>query len=358
MPELYSAFSAAASLIVHLDRELLEIVVLSLRVSLTAVAIAALIGLPLGAVLVLFGFPGRTATIVGLNALMGLPPVVVGLFLYLLFSRAGPLGVLGLLFTPTAMIIAQCLLVTPIVAALARQTIEGLWEEYEEQLRSLGAKPKGAIGTLLWEGRFALLTAVLAGFGRASAEVGAVMIVGGNIDHLTRVMTTSIALETSKGNLALALGLGLLLLVLSTAVNGGAFMMKEAASTTHEVADQGAPILPLCLRAVTFEAGGKRLIKEITCTFDAGPISVVIGPNGAGKSLLLRLCHGLLRPTSGRVLWSAPESVDTRPLPSNGLPATGHAAPLGCRQHRLRAGAPRRPAPRTGGAHRRRTRSD
>lgn len=228
MPELCSAFGAAASLIVNLDRDLLEVVALSLRVSLTAVAMAALIGLPLGAVLVLFRFRGRTATIVGLNAMMGLPPVVVGLFIYVLFSRAGPLGVLGLLFTPTAMIIAQCLLVTPIVAAVARQTLEGLWEEYEEQLRSLGAKPKRAIGTLLWEGRFALLTAVLAGFGRASAEVGAVMIVGGNIDHLTRVMTTAIALETSKGNLALALGLGLLLIVLSTAVNGGAFVMKEA----------------------------------------------------------------------------------------------------------------------------------
>ena len=228
MPELYSAFGAASSLIINFDRELLDIVALSLRVSLTAVGIAALIGLPLGAVLVLFRFPGRTATIVGLNALMGLPPVVVGLFIYLLFSRAGPLGVLGLVFTPTAMIIAQCVLVTPIVAALARQTIEGLWEEYEEQLRSLGAKPGRAIGTLLWEGRFALLTAVLAGFGRASAEVGAVMIVGGNIDHLTRVMTTAIALETSKGNLALALGLGLLLIVMSTAVNGAAFVMKEA----------------------------------------------------------------------------------------------------------------------------------
>ena len=227
MPELGAALRAAVHLILGFDHELLEIVSLSLRVSLTAVGISALIGLPLGAALVLFRFPGRMALIVGINALMGLPPVVVGLFVYLMLSRAGPFGVLGLLFTPSAMIIAQALLAMPIIAALARQTIESLWEEYQEQLRSLGAKPGQALWTLLWEGRFALFTAVLAGFGRASAEVGAVMIVGGNIDHVTRVMTTAIALETSKGNLALALGLGLLIILLSTAINGAAFLLKE-----------------------------------------------------------------------------------------------------------------------------------
>lgn len=227
MPELGAALRAAVHLILGFDHELLEIVSLSLRVSLTAVGISALIGLPLGAALVLFRFPGRMALIVGINALMGLPPVVVGLFVYLMLSRAGPFGVLGLLFTPSAMIIAQALLAMPIIAALARQTIESLWEEYQEQLRSLGANPGQALWTLLWEGRFALFTVVLAGFGRASAEVGAVMIVGGNIDHVTRVMTTAIALETSKGNLALALGLGLLLILLSTAINGAAFLLKE-----------------------------------------------------------------------------------------------------------------------------------
>jgi tungstate transport system permease protein len=155
--------------------------------------------------------------------------VVVGLVVYLLLSRSGPLGVLGLLFTPTAMVIAQFLLVTPIVAALARQTVEDLWAEYSEQLRSLGTSPMRALPTLLWDGRFSLTTAVLAGFGRASAEVGAVMIVGGNIDHVTRVMTTTIALETSKGNLPLALALGFILILLSIGVNAAAFLLRETA---------------------------------------------------------------------------------------------------------------------------------
>jgi len=233
MSDLYAALVAAASLIFSFDSDLVEIVLLSLRVSLTAVAVATIIGLPLGGALALFHFRGRKAVMVGINALMGLPPVVVGLVVYLLLSRAGPLGALGLLFTPTAMIIAQCCLVIPIIAALARQTVEDLWEEMGEQLRSLGAGPGRALWTLLWEGRFSLLTAVLAGFGRASAEVGAVMIVGGNIDHVTRVMTTAIALETSKGDLALALGLGIILLILSTGVNGGAFLLKEAAQKSQ-----------------------------------------------------------------------------------------------------------------------------
>jgi tungstate transport system permease protein len=167
--------------------------------------------------------------VVVLNALMGLPPVVVGLIVYLFLSRAGPLGTLGLLFSPTAMVVAQVILVTPIVAALARQVIEDLWAEYEEQMRSLGAGPAQALPALLWDGRFSLVTAILAGFGRASAEVGAVMIVGGNIDHVTRVMTTAIALEVSKGDLALALGLGIILLTLSAAVNGAAFVLRETA---------------------------------------------------------------------------------------------------------------------------------
>ena len=229
MTDFSDALAAALALVVGFDAVLAEIVGLSLRVSLLAVAIATVIGLPVGAAIALYRFPGRKAAIVVMNALMGLPPVVVGLIVYLLLSRAGPFGVFGLLFTPAAMIIAQVLLVTPIIAALTRQVIEDLWAEYEEQLRSLGAGPGRALMALLWDGRFTLLTGVLAGFGRASAEVGAVMIVGGNIDHVTRVMTTAIALEVSKGDLALALGLGLVLMILSLGVNGAAFVAKEAA---------------------------------------------------------------------------------------------------------------------------------
>ena len=229
MSDITQAFAAAFGLIASRDPGLLEIVLLSLRVSVTAVTIASLIGLPLGAAVALFRFPGRRAVAVLLSALMGLPPVVVGLIVYLLLSRSGPFGVLGLLFTPLAMIVAQTVLIAPIVAALARQVVEDLWVEYSEQLRSLGATPGGAIWTLLWDGRFSLVTAVLAGFGRASAEVGAVMIVGGNIDHVTRVMTTSIALETSKGDLPLALGLGLILITLSLIINGAAFVLRDAA---------------------------------------------------------------------------------------------------------------------------------
>ena len=229
MTDFSDAFGAALGLVLGFDADLAEIVGLSLRVSFLAVAIATAVGLPVGAAIALYRFPGRAALLVAMNALMGLPPVVVGLIVYLALSRAGPLGVFGLLFTPAAMIIAQVLLVTPIIAALTRQVIEDLWVEYEEQLRSLGAGPGRAVPALLWDGRYSLLTAVLAGFGRASAEVGAVMIVGGNIDHVTRVMTTAIALEVSKGDLALALGLGIVLMALSLGVNGAAFALKEAA---------------------------------------------------------------------------------------------------------------------------------
>jgi tungstate transport system permease protein len=211
------------------DLRLWEIVALSLEVSLAAVVLATAIGLPLGAAVAVGRFPGRRAVIVLLNALMGLPPVVVGLAVYLLLSRAGPLGSLGLLFTPGAMVFAQTVLITPIIAALARQAIEDAWREYEEQLRSLGASRMSAALTLIWDTRFSLVTAVLAGLGRASAEVGAVMIVGGNIDGVTRVMTTTIALETSKGDLPLALGLGIVLITIVLALNTAAMVVKEAA---------------------------------------------------------------------------------------------------------------------------------
>jgi len=227
------ALTTALALLIGLDSKLVEIVLLSLRVSLSAVAIAALLGLPLGAAIAVGRFPGRQTVIVFLNALMGLPPVVVGLLVYLMLSRAGPLGPLGILFTPSAMVVAQTILILPIIAALSRQAIEDVWREYQEQLRSLGASRANAALTLLWDARFSLLTTVLAGFGRAAAEVGAVIIVGGNIDGVTRVMTTTIALETSKGDLPLALGLGMILIAIVVAVNAAAYLTKEVAQRRY-----------------------------------------------------------------------------------------------------------------------------
>jgi tungstate transport system permease protein len=225
--------STALALLIGLDSKLIEIVLLSLRVSLSAVVVAAVLGLPLGAAIAVGRFPGRQTVVVVLNALMGLPPVVVGLLVYLLLSRAGPLGALGILFTPSAMVVAQAILILPIIAALSRQAIEDAWREYEEQLRSLGAGRVNAALTLLWDTRFSLLTTILAGFGRAAAEVGAVMIVGGNIDGVTRVMTTTIALETSKGDLPLALGLGMILIAIVIAVNAAAYLTKELAQRRY-----------------------------------------------------------------------------------------------------------------------------
>ena len=213
--------------------QLWEIVGLSLTVSLSAVILASVVGLPLGAAIAVARFPGRAATVVVLNAFMGLPPVVVGLAVYLLLSRAGPLGELGLLFTPAAMVIAQTILILPIIAALCRQAVEDAWREYEEQLRSLGVgRLRGSL-TVLWDIRFSLLTVVLAGLGRASAEVGAVIIVGGNIDGVTRVITTAIALETSKGDLGLALGLGVVLIAIVLALNAAAHLIKDAAQRRY-----------------------------------------------------------------------------------------------------------------------------
>ncbi|WP_405225842.1 ABC transporter permease [Lentisalinibacter sediminis] len=233
MNEFTAAVGAALSMIVTLDADLMEIVLLSLRISLSAVAVASIVALPLGAAIALQPFPGRRGVIVLLNAMMGLPPVVVGLVVYLLLSRAGPLGEMGLLFTPTAMVIAQSIIVAPIIAALARQTIADLHEEYDEHLRSLGCTRIQSVATLLLDGRYRLLTGIMAGFGRAIAEVGAVLIVGGNIQHSTRVMTTTIALETSKGNLALALGLGLILVILALGVNAAALVISDAAQRRY-----------------------------------------------------------------------------------------------------------------------------
>jgi tungstate transport system permease protein len=229
MQDFGAAFGEAFALIAGIDAELVEIIGLSLHVTFSAVLIACLIGLPLGAVLAVGRFPGRGILVVLVSALMGLPPVVVGLAVYLMLSSAGPLGVLHLLYTPTAMIIAQAILVTPIIASLTRQVVEDLHVEYDELLRSMGASRRGTIVTLLWDARYSLLTAALAGLGRALAEVGAVMIVGGNINHVTRVMTTAIALETSKGELALALGLGIILVGLSILVNAALMGMRKSA---------------------------------------------------------------------------------------------------------------------------------
>jgi tungstate transport system permease protein len=227
------AAGQAVGLVVAADPKLVGIVLLSLRISLSAALIGCVIGLPLGAAIAVNEFRGRRTLIVILNGLMGLPSVVVGLLVYLMLSRAGPLGSWGILFTPTAMVVAQSILITPTLAALSRQVVADAWQEYREQLRSLGETKLGAAPTLLWDMRFSLVTIVLAGFGRAASEVGAVMMVGGNIDGVTRVMTTSIALETSKGDLPLALGLGFILLFIVLALNAGAYVVKETAQRRY-----------------------------------------------------------------------------------------------------------------------------
>ncbi|MBX9741065.1 MAG: ABC transporter permease [Beijerinckiaceae bacterium] len=218
--------ASAFHLILSGDPTLFAIVRLSLAVSLSAVLLAALVGLPLGGLLALTRFPGRDAVVVLINAFMGLPPVVVGLTVFLLLSRSGPLGSFGLLFTPTAMVIAQAVLITPIIAALTRQTVEDLWSEYRDEMNAMGVGPAQRLATLLYDARFSLVTAMLAGFGRAAAEVGAVMIVGGNIEGFTRTMTTAIALETSKGDLPLAMGLGAILLTLILLINSAAWGVR------------------------------------------------------------------------------------------------------------------------------------
>jgi tungstate transport system permease protein len=235
MQDFAASFGLAFDLLVSADPELVEIVLLSLRVTFAAVILACLIGLPLGAGLAVARFPGRGFVVALLNSLMGLPPVVVGLLVYMALSNAGPLGFLRLLYTPSAMIIAQTVLVTPIIAALSRQAIEDLHGEYDELFRSLAVPGPRSVATLLWDGRFSLLTVALAGFGRAIAEVGAVIIVGGNIAHVSRVMTTAIALETSKGELALALALGLVLLLAALSVNAAVMGLRMSAARLAHV---------------------------------------------------------------------------------------------------------------------------
>jgi len=233
MAEILSSFGLALRLIAGADAEFMRIVALSMGVSLASAALACAIGLPLGAVVAVAAFPGRRSVIVVMNALLGLPSVVVGLVVYLLLSRAGPLGAWGILFTPGAIVIAQTLLVVPMVAALSRQTVEDAWHEYREQLTSLNVRPARAVATLLWDARLSLFTVALAGLGRAFSEVGAVMIVGGNIDGVTRVMTTAIALKTAEGELPLALALGIVLLAIVLALNAGAYAIREWSAPRH-----------------------------------------------------------------------------------------------------------------------------
>ena len=222
-----AAGTSAWQLIITGDPTLYAIVFLSLKVSLSAVLIAGVFGLPLGALIAFTSFPGRGALVVIINAFMGLPPVVVGLCVYLALSRSGPLGAMGLLFTPTAMVIAQAILITPIIAALSRQTIEDLWSEYRNEMLAMGVSRLRCLTALLYDARVSLFTALLAGFGRAAAEVGAVMIVGGNIEGFTRTMTTAIALETSKGDMAMAMGLGLMLIASVIAINASTGILSS-----------------------------------------------------------------------------------------------------------------------------------
>jgi len=233
MQESNHFFATAIKLILERDENLLEIVFLSLQVSITAVVISALISVPIGALLATYRFYGRSIIIGILNACMGLPPVVVGLALYLLLSHVGPFGDLNLLFTSTAMVIAQCVLITPIICSLSQQTIEDLHHFHGEQFKALGAPTHLTLAPLLWDSRTNLMTAILAGFGRASAEVGAVLIVGGNINHLTRVMTTTIALETSKGNLEMAMALGIVLLIISFLITSAMLLLRRSQQASH-----------------------------------------------------------------------------------------------------------------------------
>ncbi|MEG3592102.1 MAG: ABC transporter permease [Pseudomonadota bacterium] len=231
MSFLSDAIVSAVNLIVNLDRDLIEIISLSLKITLSATLFASVAGIILGSAIALYDFPGRNILTLLINTFMGFPPVVLGLFVYLLLSRSGPLGILGLLYTPTAMVIAQTLLILPIIIALTRQTIFEINKEYNEQLRSLGAEKFQIMKTLVWESRLTITTIILAGYGRANAEVGAVMIVGGNINHATRVMTTTIAHETGKGNLILALSLGIILILIAFLIN---FTMQKIESISEQ----------------------------------------------------------------------------------------------------------------------------
>lgn len=289
--EIWSGITEAFWLLVTLDADLVEITLRSLYVTLTALVIASAIALPLGALLAVRRFRARRITIAVLNALMGLPPVVVGLIVYVLLSRSGPFGVLGLLFTPTAMIIAQVIIIVPLIASIAHQALRELWSDYHDLLISMNTTQAQRVQALLWDGRRALLTASLAGFGRAIGEVGAIMVVGGNIDHHTRVLTTAIALETGKGEFALALGLGFVLIAMAIAVN----LAIHVIGRTERGGALVSNLFPVTLEGATLRRSGKVLVGPVNLELRAKGVTVVIGPNGAGKTSLLRMMHGIAR---------------------------------------------------------------
>ena len=328
---------SALHLVLTGDPALFAIVELSLIVSLSAVLLSALIGVPVGAFIALTRFPGREGVIVILNALMGLPPVVVGLAVYLLLSRSGPLGELGILFTPQAMVIAQTVLVTPIIAALSRQTIEDLWVEYRDELAAMNVGPFGRVVTLIWDARFSLVTALLAGFGRAAAEVGAILIVGGNIDGFTRTMTTAIALETSKGDLPLAIGLGIVLISI-VVVDQRARLGRASRRRNLRGMTMRPPAfdLPIMFVDVGIVAGGVTILDRITLTLSSGAPTVLIGPNGSGKTTLLRAAMGLLPVSRGFITWGGRENF-AADAARHFVPASGHAPAQRRRQYPLRA---------------------
>src|SRR5882672_8988132 len=288
MPENASALH----LVLTGDPTLFAIVRLSLIVSLSATFIAALIGVPLGALIALTRFRGREPVIVMLNALMGLPPVVAGLAVYLMLSRSGPLGSWGLLFTPLAMVIAQTVLVTPIIAALARQTIEDLWLEYREEFAAMGVGPLRRVRTLIWDARFSLLTALLAGFGRAAAEVGAIIIVGGNLQRQSAPRDRSRHRPDVHRHADQHPGVG------RAPCRRALLRMSTRAPATD---------LPIRFSEVAILAGGVTVLDCISITFSAGAPTVLIGPNGSGKTTLLRAAMGLIRPARGRITWDGSE---------------------------------------------------
>ena len=282
--------------------------------------------------------------------MMGLPPVVVGLAVYLLLSRSGPLGSMGILFTPTAMVIAQTILIVPIIAALTRQTIEDLWAEYRDELTAMDVSQAGRMATLLWDARFSLLTALLAGFGRAAAEVGAVMIVGGNIDGFTRTMTTAVALETSKGNLPLAMGLGLVLVAIVLAINAAAWGTRALVRTAGGLTMRATVSdLPLVLDGVSLQAGATTILDRLSLAITPGAPTLIVGPNGSGKTSLLRLLHGACGAHGGPRQLGRPDREQAGAA-RHPVSASGDAAPNRRRQCRLCAGAGRHAAQRARGA--------
>ena len=303
MSDIAQGMYQAVNLIVAFDGDLMEIVLRSLQVSLSSLLFASIIGLPLGTLLAINKFRGKRIIVILLNSMIGLPPVVVGLVVYILLSRTGPFGVLGLLFTPSAMIIAQTIIIMPLIASVAYQVVSEIWDSYKDLLISLNATLAQSTKTLLWDARSGLLTACLAGFGRAIGEVGAVMIVGGNIDHATRVLTTAIALETGKGDFALALALGIILIGLAVIVNFILHLVSDKKMGVGVNTDNTI----VTLKNVNFQRNGDAILEEVNAEVMGNGICLVMGPNGSGKTSLLRVMNGLEKIQSGEIVWHTKE---------------------------------------------------